>query len=64
MKCNVKDCTGEIHFTQSVEKEKKKYNKILNYFCPICGWVKMFRIEMTKQQFKVEGEKEILVYKI
>lgn len=64
MKCHEKTCNGEIYFTQSFEKEKRKHHRILNYFCPICGWIKQFKIEISKKQFKKEEDKEPIIFKL
>ena len=56
MKCPEENCKGEIYLTKSLEREKKKYFRVLNHYCPICGWMKIFRIDITKQQYKKEQE--------
>lgn len=69
MKCPNKEekCEeGEVYFVRSLMEGKifgKKY-KILNYFCPLCGWIKMFKIEITKGEFKKEEEKEARIFKL
>lgn len=57
-KCPNKECNGnDLFFLQSLKKEKGKRYKILNYFCPQCGYVRMFNIEITKKQYKKEEER-------
>ena len=59
------ECQKCVYFTTSLEKKmfKKGSNKVLNYFCPSCGWVRMFKIPITKKQFKVKEEDDSPVYK-
>lgn len=63
MKCNVNNCPGEIFFTTSLDKEGKKRTRVINYFCPICGWTRLFKIEITKQEYKKAQKEESKLYK-
>ncbi len=64
MKCQNKECNGEICFIQSFEKKFRKRYRVLNYFCPLCGWARLCKVEITKKEFKIGEEKESKMYKI
>jgi len=64
MKCSEKECDGEIFFTRSLEKTFRKRFKVLNYFCPKCGWIKMFKIGITKKEYKKEEDNESKIFRL
>lgn len=65
MKCPSKDCKeGELYYTEELGSSFKEKWKVLYYFCPVCGWNKRWKMNLTKKQYKLLEEKEPQVYKL